>query len=345
MLARLAGAAADSQPARHCPASPLTGDASLSAHLPLLIRGTRLPSPPHGRNAAAPDKSTPTPPHPSRPDSSFSSLPPPYGTLPPSHLEASAERTASPCSLAVPPFFSLLNLALSSLPRDTARLRLPGAGSCRLEPLAADLSLTGWAVPPSPPPFNCLAGARTTALLNGRCSRRGGACARASPDSGAARRVRRLSARPPALPRARARALPAAASRASARGAGGSAEPSGSRPLLAGGGGGRGAAVPRRAGRSRDASPPGAHRRRQPRGQLLLGGQRRGHPLHGNGGDARGEAGAPGLRRARVGEGGRAFGRPEESGGRGWRGLTCRAGAGCGQGGLRALGPGSEIAR
>lgn len=36
---------------------------------------------------------------------------------------------------------------------------------------------------------------------------------------------------------------------------------------------------PRASGR--DASPPGAHRRRQPRGQLLFGGQRRGRPLHG----------------------------------------------------------------
>lgn len=36
---------------------------------------------------------------------------------------------------------------------------------------------------------------------------------------------------------------------------------------------------PRASGR--DASPPGAHRRRQPRGQLLFSGQRRGRPLHG----------------------------------------------------------------
>lgn len=51
-----------------------------------------------------------------------------------------------------------------------------------------------------------------------------------------------------------------------------------------------------RRGRGRDASAPGADRRRQPRRQRVLRGQRAGHPLHGNGGRGRGRPGHGGHR-------------------------------------------------
>lgn len=138
-------------------------------------------------------------------------------------------------------------------------------------------ALTDWASPPRPAPplIASRARAQRPLLAQRRCPR--------APHLTEARAPPLPPPRPfPSLPGARSSA---AAREAGACGAGGSAEPSGSPPLLSGGGG-RGAAVPRRAGggggggerwgkgEGRHASPPGAHRRRQPRGQLLLGGQR-----------------------------------------------------------------------
>lgn len=135
-------------------------------------------------------------------------------------------------------------------------------------------------LPPPSSPIHLPAGARTRAVPTAAAR----APARASPDPGAAQRVRRLSPPPvsppgfpDSLPRARAR------SRWWQRRAGPVRERGAIRVSFSRRRRRRRRRRPRASGR--DASPPGAHRRRQPRGQLLLGGQRRGHPLHGERGE------------------------------------------------------------